>query len=202
MKTSRFAINLLIILSLGCSSKPSDNTEDVDEDAPMAPSFSRMFLIGDYDGDERIDTLFESYISGVTGKEITDITDGNSVEEEKPIDRFYYSHPGIDTFLITNEPRQKGILMLVNLGNVNGKPGEEVGYIVDWLDESNINAYHIVTLNGKRWEEIVQFPINEMLSFEPGNVFENQSLVIADSTGFKYKFYSDSATVETGKWYP
>jgi hypothetical protein len=52
---------------------------------------------------------------------------------------------------------------------------------------------------GKKWQELLSFPINEAVSFEPENLFKDSSIINkAGAKTIKYKFYSDSATVEQG----
>ncbi len=121
--------------------------------------------------------------------------------KNKPISRLYANIQGTDTFIVTNDAQQSGIAYLQNLGDLNNNKGDELGYIINWDDNSNINTYHIITLTKeKKWAELFSFEINEQVSFEPENLYDKNSLVIKSGLNeIKYKFYSDSATVEDGK---
>ena len=163
----------------------------------------RFKLAGDFNGDGIIDTIYESYISAKSGGETymdMDTTDWEQnvkmVIENKPVSRLYTNIEGVDTFIVTNEPQLKGLLRLENLGNINGEKGDEMGYMIDWADFSNINTYHIITLTQGKWVEIYSFPINESISFQPENLFDSKHIVMPLSDGrIKYRFYGEEAEV-------
>ena len=49
-------------------------------------------------------------------------------------------------------------------------------------------------------ERIAAFQINDSVNYEPENLFKRKFLVIKDRpNSIRYKFYSDSATVEEGQ---
>jgi hypothetical protein len=167
----------------------------------------RLKMTGDFDGDGKKDTVFESYISELTGKETFKILDSTDWEENMslviknaPVARLYSSIKMVDTFIVTDQLQQIGISFIENLGDLNNDKGDEIGYIIDWADESNLNHYHILTLSkNKKWKELFNFPINESVNYEPEYLFKNSSII--NKTGnskISYKFYSDSATVEEG----
>jgi len=167
----------------------------------------RLNLTGDFNGDGIKDSIFESYISGLSGKEtfkVLDTTDWENnvdlVVKNAPIALFYSNIKNADTFIVTKEPQQTGISLMENLGDLNNDKGDEIGYIINWADNSNLNTYHIISLNkNKKWQELFSFPINESVNYEPELLYKNSSII--SKTGpnkINYKFYSDSATVEEG----
>lgn len=168
----------------------------------------RLQITGDFDGDGKMDTVFESYISELTGKEtfkIMDSTDWENNEaliiENKPISRIYYTMNRADTFVITREHQLRGIAFFENLGDLNGDKADELGYIIDWADMSNLNRYYIISYSkDRKWKELFWFSINESLMSDSEDLYKNNSIVMKDgNNSIKYKFYSDSATVEEGR---
>jgi len=184
------------------------DTGNQPSDKPTGRLFGeRLNISGDFDGDGKKDTIFESYISEMTGRETFKTLDSSDWEENiglviknKPISRLYSSINGVDTFIVTKELQQAGISMFENLGDLNNDKGDEIGYLINWTDYSNLNTYHILTLSkGKKWKELLSFPINEAVSFDPENLFKDSSIINkVTAKTMKYKFYSDSATVEEG----
>jgi hypothetical protein len=165
----------------------------------------RLILTGDFDGNGTIDTVYESYISSLTGQETNkNFATEDWVEEieltikNKPICRIYSSiHPS-DTFVLTNEHQQKGVAYFENLGDLNNDKGDEIGYMIDWADFSNLNTFHVKSFKNKKgWIELFSFTVNEAISFEPENLFEGKFIVIkSDSNKVNYKFYGNEGSVE------
>jgi hypothetical protein len=167
----------------------------------------RLKISGDFDGDGIIDTVYESYISELTGRETSKVLDSTDWErnieliiKNKPVCRLYSNINFTGTYIVTKEYQQRGIFLFENLGDLNNDKGEELGYIIDWADDSNLNTYHVLTLSkNKKWKELFNFPVNETVNFESENLFKNNSVILKDKEGnIRYKFYSDSATVEEG----
>jgi hypothetical protein len=169
----------------------------------------RYSIVGDFNGDKMVDTVFESYISSLTNKET--YKKQNTVDWEKnidlivkklPVTRLYASIPTVDTFIVTKEAQQIGLFHFRNLGDLNEDGKDEIGYAINWLDNSNLNHYHIVSIIDNKFKEIFSFEINEMFCYEGSEgLFDNKEFIqkIGNKT-IKYKFYSDSATNNTGEF--
>jgi hypothetical protein len=213
----RLLLTITLFILFGCTSntnnkksipKITEPSKPVTDKSSAARIFGeRLSIEGDFDGDGKKDSLFESYISELTGKETYKILDSTDWEENiglviknAPITRLYSNIKTVDTFIVTEELQQIGISLIENLGDLNNDNGDEIGYIIDWADNSNLNHYHILTLSkNKKWEELFNFPINESVNYEPEYLFKNLSIVNkAGVNKINYKFYSDSATVEEG----
>ena len=215
--TSITAIATFILCS--CNQAPIKQSTIVSIDttvkaapAAAAPDYKRfgerLKISGDFNGDGNKDTIFESYISTLTKNETFKTFDSTDWEENigliiqnKPACRLYSNITGVDTLLVTNEPQQSGIALFENLGDLNNDNGDELGYIINWADDSNLNTYHILTLTKeKKWKELLAFPINELVNYEPENLFNGKDLIIKDGLNkIKYKFYSSSANVKQGE---
>lgn len=169
----------------------------------------RYSIIGDFNGDGNKDTVYESYISSMTSKETYKKQDNEDWEnnislivKQLPVTRLYTSITKVDTFIVTNEAQQIGLFHFRNLGDLNEDGKDEIGYAINWADNSNLNHYHIVSIIDNKFKEIFSFKINEMLCYEGSeDLFDNKEFIqkIGNKT-IKYKFYSDSATFETGEF--
>ena len=169
----------------------------------------RYSIVGDFNGDRKVDTVFESYISSLTNKET--YKKQNTVDWENnldliikklPVTRLYASIPTVDTFIVTKEAQQIGLFHFRNLGDLNEDGKDEIGYAINWSDNSNLNHYHIVSIINNKFKEIFSFNINEMFCYEGSEeLFDNKEFIqkIGNKT-IKYKFYSDSATNNTGEY--
>ena len=216
VRTKHTAVVFMGLILIGChltgserktSSLSQDSISVRPTDSTRTPKLDkRMTIVGDFDGDGRQDTLRESYISALTNEETPKQYDSvdylrnmDLTAEAQPITRLLSSIPGVDTFTVTDNFQQSGISCFSNLGDVNGDGTDEFGYFVNWADMSSLNTYVIMTIKNNKVTELFAFPINEMVSFDKDELIDGQHLVKA--TGPKailYKFYSDSATVETG----
>ena len=167
----------------------------------------RLSIIGDFDGDKIKDTIFESYISSLTKRECPKSFDTEDFEKDieliinqKPITRIYSNIVGIDTLIVSTETQQTGIDWFSNLGDLNADGTEEFGYIINWADYSNINTFHIMTIKGKYFKELLTFKVNESINLETENLIDEKFLIKpVDKKTIEFQFYSDSATVETGR---
>ena len=172
----------------------------------------RFKLAADLNGDGKKDTIYESYISELTGQETFKEVNSDTIDIEKerdiiyankPICRLYTNIQNVDT-LIMQKDANIGLDFLSNLGDLNGDGGDEVGCIVHNNGFSNLNTYYILSLTDKNKLDIIfQFQIFEELLYEDGQekeltLFKNHDFVIKSGPNkFKYKLYTDSATVET-----
>jgi hypothetical protein len=181
---------------------------DVIEREDSLGSYNERFsIIGDFNGDENIDTLYESYISSTTKLEIEKVPDYNDFErnieliiQNKPLTRIYSSIVGIDTLIVTDDFQQSGLRNFLSLGDINSDGCDEFGFMINWADYSNLNTFYIYSIKGNNFKKIFSFQINESVNFDNDNLFDNGFLIrsITNKT-IEYKFYSDSATVEMGR---
>ncbi|UAY52409.1 hypothetical protein [Ferruginibacter albus] len=135
--------------------------------SPYSKFGKRLSITGDFNGDKIIDTVYESYISSLTGKETSKIMDSvdweNNIKlviKKLPISRLYTSIPNVDTFIVI-KGSQCGLTLFKNLGDMNNDGKDEIGYCVDWADLSLSNTFHIIELKKNSFEEIACIPINE-----------------------------------------
>jgi hypothetical protein len=214
--------SFLVLVITGCNSKAVDKTVGTAQDSTMpekrvagstldaaaADIADRLKITGDFNGDGRTDTLYESYISAKDRAETRKRWDTLDWERNvelviynEPVCRLYTNIPGADTFVVTKDVQHTGIELFENLGNLDGEKGDELGYIVDWADLSNLNHYHIISFKQGKWVELFNFTIHETMMYEREYLFDNGSVITKNGPlGIRYKFYSDSATMEEGRF--
>lgn len=205
---SLFLLSILTACDSGIGQQKTTNLASDSTTQVIAPSMKiddRFSIVGDFNGDKVQDTIFESYISSLTNTECPKNRDSVDYDKnvelimnQKPVTRLYSGLKDIDTFIVTTGRQQIGIYLFSNLGDINDDGSDEFGYIIDWADYSNLNTFHVMTLRGKQIKELMSFKINESVSLDPDNLIDGKLLI--KPTGPKtieYKFYSDSATVET-----
>jgi len=132
------------------------------------PVFGYRFIIeGDFDGDGKMEKLIEHYFSQKTHTETNKFYEGLedyddlvtlSIDKE-PFSFALCDNKNIDTLYITSMGQVLGLSYLKNEGDLNGDGTDEVSYVINWADWSNLNTWHIATYKNNRWEEIYSFPI-------------------------------------------
>lgn len=65
----------------------------------------------------------------------------------------------IDTLHISSNGQLLGLSYLKNEGDLNGDGKDEISYVVNWADWSNLNTWHLMTYKNKTWKELYSFPI-------------------------------------------
>jgi hypothetical protein len=134
----------------------------------IKPVFGYRFIIsGDFDGDGKKEKLIEHFFSGLDNCETNKFYDGLSdygqlvaLTVKKETFSFVSSDNNlIDTLHISFGGQLLGLSYLKNEGDLNGDGTDEVSYVVDWADWSNLNTWHIVTYKNKKWTELYSFPI-------------------------------------------
>ncbi|HLO60324.1 MAG TPA: hypothetical protein VK179_16355 [Bacteroidales bacterium] len=184
----RYLQGLIIsILIFGCQSKTTKLSLDSKDSQikTTTDNFSdRLMITGDFNGDESIDTLKESFISSIDGKETnkySDIEYDSLVAltiKKKPICRLISNSL---TPLIVNKDKYQlfGLAFLKNEGDLDNDGSDELGLIVDWADWSNVNYYQILSYKNSNWTELFNFEIRD---FDIADLKENK-----DSKGLLYR---------------
>ena len=175
MKNNKLSVTVSIaILLLIMSCKHNEKKAiPVRKKAPLkekkiTPIFGYRFAIqGDFDGDGKQEKLTEHYINRDDGKESNKYYDGvddyydmvDLVIKKNPESFALSDDPKIDMLQINSGGQLFGISYLKNEGDLNGDGTDEVSYVIDYADFSNLNSWHIVTYKNKEWEEIYKFSI-------------------------------------------
>lgn len=134
----------------------------------IKPAFGYRFILsGDFDGDGKKERLVEHFFSGLNNKETNKFYANLSEYDQlvtltlkkSPYSFVTSDNELIDTLRIDSEGQLFGLSYLKNEGDLTGDGREEVSYVVNWADWSNLNTCHLVTYKNKRWVELYSFPI-------------------------------------------
>jgi hypothetical protein len=151
---------------------PPDQLEETLSDIPknIKPVFGYRFIIeGDFDGDGSTEKLAEHYFSRLDNQETNKFYDGLTDYDQlvaltirkKPRSFALCDNHFIDTLDIASDGQLLGLSYLKNEGDLNGDGTDEVSYVVNWADWSNLNTWHIVTYKNHKWKELYSFPIRD-----------------------------------------
>lgn len=159
-----------------------DTLSHIHKDTEDSTLNNRLIITGDFDGDGKKENLIEHYISLIDNKEINnsnikEIDYSELVEltsKKQPQSFLLSSNKSIDTLKISSNPQLFGVLFLKNEGDINEDGNDEVSYVINWADFSNLNTYHIVTYKNKKWTELTSFPIWE---WQFDNINQNEGLI-------------------------
>lgn len=128
----------------------------------------RAELEGDFDGDGQKEKLQEHYVSRTTGQELS--KNYPEIEFDSLVGLVISRHPkvylssansAIKDLPISDHDQLFGIMQLINEGDLNGDGTDELSYIIDYADYSNVNRFYIYTYKNSEWKEIANFEIRE-----------------------------------------
>jgi hypothetical protein len=134
----------------------------------IKPVFGYRFVIqGDFDGDGKKEKLTEHFFSGIDNKETNKFYDSLPEYDQlvvltikkDPYSFVSSGNPLIDTLHISSGGQLLGLSYLKNEGDLNGDGTDEVSYVVNWADWSNLNTWNIMTYKDHKWKELYSFPI-------------------------------------------
>jgi hypothetical protein len=128
---------------------------------------NRFVIAGDFDGDGKKDTLVEHFVSLLDGKETPKFYDSISGYDQlvdftvhKEPYSFVSSVDGwIDTLRVSTDLQLLGLSYLKNEGDIDDDGGDEVSFLIDWADWSNVNTYHLVSYKKGKWVELYAFNV-------------------------------------------
>ena len=173
------------LLSCLCCCQPSSLNKITTSDAAMSPKDTltpiwndRLQVIGDFDGDNALDTLREHYLDGNTKKETNKYSTKISYDSmvRLAVNKNSYSfvtsnNEKIDTLRIASGGQVFGLSYLKNEGDLNNDGRDEISYVIDWADWSSVNTCHISTFDDEKWIELYSFPIRDWQISEPTHEF-------------------------------
>ena len=127
----------------------------------------RFILTGDFDGDGKKEKLVEHLFSSLDNKETNKFYDSLSDYDQlvaltikkEPFSFVSSDNKLIDTLHISTNGQLLGLSYLKNEGDLNGDGTDEISYVVNWADWSNLNTWHLVTYQNKKWKELYSFQI-------------------------------------------
>ena len=135
--------------------------------SPKLHQLAKLFVTGDFDGDQRPDTIYQSTVSGVTKKEISRApapvenewdTVAQWFRDQRADVVLTLSSAGLDTLHLGTG---QGLYCLLNVGDNNADGKDEVAFVVDYCDDSQVNSCRILSLCNEQWVLLKRFSIHE-----------------------------------------
>jgi len=167
-----FCILMLLIVLFSCnqnSRKKAGNTaaSDTLNTTIKFNKLEKLFVIGDFDGNGKQDTIFQHNYSKQTKTEIEKSPDPFENDWDI-VEKWFYSQKA-DLYLTINKPNPdtlhlgtaQGFYCLINIGDTNGDRKDEIALVIDKLDMSRVNSCEIYSLCNEKWTLLKQFGIHE-----------------------------------------
>ncbi|WP_132011911.1 MULTISPECIES: hypothetical protein [unclassified Flavobacterium] len=154
----------------------------------------KLFVVGDFDGNGKQDTLFQHNFSKQTQTEIEKSPDVFQNDWDNVVK--WFDNQDSDLYLTTNKSNSdtlhlgagQGLYCLINIGDNNDDHKDEIALVIDKLDFSRVNNCEIYSLCNKKWTELKHFGIHEG-SFD----FNNEKVPVFDKI-------KDFLEKQNGKW--
>ena len=169
----RICILLLCFALIGCQRDAGNKANhsgnrQVQSSLMKFHELRKLSVIGDFDGDGAVDSVFQGIRSGVTRLEIENSPDPFQNEWDSVAQWFYDQNA--DVYLVMNRNIQdtlrlgvaQGLYCLINVGDLNADGTDEVAFAVDVCDFSNVNSCSIYSICNGRWSKLKSFGINEI----------------------------------------
>lgn len=160
----------------------------------------KLFVVGDFDGDKKQDTIFQHNFSRLTRTEINNSADPTQNEWDTVVKWFY--DQDADLYLTLNKSNYdtlhlgtaQGLYCLINIGDNNADGKDEIAFVTDYLDFSRINSCKIYSLCNDKWTLLKQFGVHEGafdFASDETPVFDNIQNFLEKKNGkWVYKDYS------------
>lgn len=144
----------------------SSNVKKAD-DGIILKKFDAPYLIGDFDGDKKIDTITQHIGSKYKKGDFDSIVDPS--KNHWDIVTNWHFNRVTDLYLNLNRPEfenlhlgsSQGLYCLINIGDNNSDKKDEIALVVDHLDVSNSNTCKIFSICNGEWKVLKEFGINE-----------------------------------------
>ena len=168
-------ISIIITLTLfSCTSTEKDSTIHQTKTNKTSVSeedyivLENLFIEGDFDGDGNTDKIIQ-IVTDANGNTISKIPAHE--EWEKTVEyilknnintKLYLENKRTDTLEIGNSI---GLYCLINISDNNKDQKDEIIFVTDLPDYSNLNTARIYTFCNNKWTQLKTFTINESISF-------------------------------------
>ncbi len=168
-------IVFILTLTLGffsCNSqteKPVDNSTEPKTTGGKIKlhKLEKLFVTGDFDGDGKRDTIYQHNFSRLTNTEIDCSADPFQNEWDTVVKWFHDQDANV--YLTINKTGQdtlnlgdaQGLYCLLNIGDNNSDGKDEIAFVIDYLDFSNLNSCNIYSLCKGKWTILKRFNVHE-----------------------------------------
>ena len=162
---------LILLLALGACNSPHENpvqsAVETKAEKVKFHQLKKLMAIGQFDGDQKVDTIFQHNYSKRTKAEIVLAPDPFQNEWDT-IEKWFYDQDALVYLRLHNSPFDtlqlgiaQGLYCLINIGDNNADGIDELALVIDHLDRSRVNTCKIYTLCGPHWKLLKQFGIHE-----------------------------------------
>lgn len=200
-----FYILTLILGLLSCSSQ-TEKTVDNSTISKTADNniklhkLEKRFVVGDFDGDGKQDTIFQHNFSRLTKNEFEYSADPFQNDWDTVVKWFYDQDANL--YLTINKRNKdtlnlgtaQGLYCLINIGDNNADGKDEIALVIDYLDFSRVNSCKIYTLCNDKWTLLKQFGVHEGsfdFTTDKAPIFDNIKDFLEKQNGkWVYKDYS------------
>lgn len=174
MNTRYIIVLIILVLLFSCDNSIKKTQEEktisndtLKQDSKLKPVFGYRFIIsGDFDGDSKKENLIEHFFSGIDNKETNKFYENLEYDDlvdltmkKKPYSFILSDNKQIDTLHISSSAQLFGLSYLKNEGDLNDDGTDEVSYVVNFADWSNLNTWHLMTYKNNKWRELYSFHI-------------------------------------------
>ena len=167
-------VMLSVIIAYFCRSKNHKTNEKATNEmvfetiTPDSLHFQKLqkkIVIGDFDGDNKQDTVVQHIFSRKYNTELDSIPIFPENDYFESVADWFYDQEA-DLYLIFKNDTLHfgtayGFYCLINLGDLNGDKKDEIALSVDYFDYSAINSCKIYTICNGNWALLKHFPIHE-----------------------------------------
>lgn len=184
---------------MGCYSRTEETTDNspiskTADDKIKLHKLKKLYVVGDFDGDRKPDTIFQNNYSRLTKSEIEYSADPFQNEWDTVVNWFYDQDANV--YLTINKDQHdtlnlgtaQGLYCLINIGDNNSDGKDEIAFVIDYLDFSRLNSCKVYTICNDKWTLLKQFNIHEG-SFD----FTINKQQICDNI-------EDFLEIQNGKW--
>lgn len=157
--------------TIGQALSKTNKTVDSDMDHSRPPKPTKrvvnLTVKGDFDGDGSPENWNENYLSQLTQKPIKrDLYAAidqlqQNIPAQEPITTLQADKSTLNSLQISNDAYQYGLAYLKNEGDLDGDGADELSYVIDNIDQSNINKMYVVSYKNGAWKELYSFTIRE-----------------------------------------
>ena len=200
-----FSILTLILGLLSCNSRTEKTVDNstvskTADNSIKLHKLEKQFVVGDFDGDGKQDTIFQHNFSRLTKNEIEYSADPFQNDWDTVVKWFYDQDANL--YLTINKNNKdtlnlgtaQGLYCLINIGDNNSDGKDEIAFVIDYLDFSRVNSCKIYTLCKDKWTLLKQFGVHEDsfdFTTDKAPIFDNIKDFLEKQNGkWVYKDYS------------
>lgn len=167
-----FYILTLTLGFLSCervAEKTVDNSSGliISDNSIKLHKLEKLFVVGDFDGDGKKDTILQHNYSGLIRTEIIYSPDPYLNDWGDVI--YILNKLEVDVYLAFNKSNQdtlhlgfaQGLYCLINIGDNNNDGKDEIALVIDYLDYSRVNSCLIYSLCNNKWTQLKEFGVHE-----------------------------------------